>query len=285
MPSHTLLDPAAAVARPDEASIGSTAAFRAAPAVAIRAAMLLLLLLAGWLLAWLIRAADLVRIGRRIPRERIAGAWHRRMLDVLGVTISLRGQALRRPHLLVSNHVSWLDIPVIGACAPVRFVSRHDVKGWPVAGTLADACGSIYIKRGAHRSHLTAASIGKRLGSGSVALFPEGTTTDGTYVGPFRARLLQPAIDAGVPVQPVVLRYAPTRDGRNIAPFIGEDELLAHLLRILRSGSLQVEVVFLPALLPDEATGRGALSAQARRHVERALHAMCGRPETGDRYQ
>jgi 1-acyl-sn-glycerol-3-phosphate acyltransferase len=251
----------------------------------LRAVLLLLHVLAGVLLALPIRGADIAGVGRRVPRERIAGAWHRTLLRILGVRVSVQGAPLRTPHLLVSNHVSWLDIPLIGASTGIRFVSRHDVQRWPVAGLLAQACGTFYIERGAGRSQLTAAAMRAHLETGSVALFPEGTTTDGTGVAPFRARLFQAALDAGVPVQPVALRYTPARDGTPIAPFVDDDALLPHLLRILRAGELQVELQFLPALFPEERAERRALALVSQRHVERALQARCRRPGPGERYQ
>lgn len=255
------------------------------PVAAVRATLLLLHVLVGILLALAIRGADIVGIGRRLPRERIAAWWHRVLLRILNVHVTVHGTPLCRPSLLVCNHVSWLDIPLIGASAPVRFVSRHDVKRWPVAGLLAEACGTLYIERGAGRSHVTAASMRQHLATGSVALFPESTTTDGTGVAPFRARLFQAALDAEAPVQPVALRYGPDRDGQVVAPFLGDDALVSHLLRILRSGGLQAELRFLAALYPDPDTARRPLADQARERVERALHAMCRRSATGERYQ
>ena len=259
--------------------------WRTAPVAVLRAVLLLLHVLAGVLAALLIRSADIAGVGRRLPRERIAGVWHRTLLRILGVQVSVQGAPLCTPHLLVSNHVSWLDIPLIGASTAIRFVSRHDVKRWPVAGLLAQACGTFYIERGAGRSHVTAAAMRGHLETGSVALFPEGTTTGGTGVAPFRARLFQAALDAGVPVQPVVLRYAPAREGTPIAPFIDDDALLPHLLRILRAGQLQVELQFLPALFPGECAERRALALASQGRVERALQARCRRPPTGERYQ
>lgn len=258
---------------------------RTVPGIAFRAGMLVAHVIAGTMLALLIRGADLVQLGRWVPRERLAGAWHRTLLGILGIRVTVDGTPMRTPHLIVSNHVSWLDIPVIGAVAQVRFVSRHDVKHWPIAGILADACGTLYLDRGAGRSRFTAESMRARLKSGAVALFPEGTTTDGRQVSPFRARLFQAAIDAGTPVQPLALRYGPGPDGSPIAAFVGDDSLLPHVLRILRSGGLQVDMQVLPTLQADGATGRGALSSRAHQLVEQAVQAMGLRPAPGERYQ
>lgn len=248
-----------------------TAASGDLPLMVGRALALIALVFGGLVLAVVIRVCDRLRVGARIPRERIAQVWNRALLRVLNVRVEIRGRPLAAPHLLVANHVSWLDIPVIGACVPARFVSRHDVQAWPVAGMLADACGTLYVHRGSGQSHVTAASMREQFTRGSVALFPEGTTSDGLGVLPFRARLFQPALDAGVPVQPVSLRYAPAHDGTRIAPFIGDDDLLSHLLRVLRQGRIDVEVSFFGALVADAHTERSALAAQAQRRIEQSI--------------
>jgi lyso-ornithine lipid O-acyltransferase len=267
----------------------SEAPVRALPRGALLMPFKLVLLLAhlalGLALAYLIAGADLFRQGHRVPRERLAQWWHRDLLRILKVRIRRRGAPLRSPHLAVANHVSWLDIIVVGACRPTRFVSRHDVKDWPVAGTLADACGTFYVRRGGGNPKAALAAMTPHLQRGSIVVFPEGTTSDGTTVLPFRPRLFEAALAAGASVQPVALAYGPGDDGTAVAPFIGDMTLVGHIWRVLLCTGLDVEVRFGAALVPDDATTRDALAAQAHRAVERSVQMMRSRATNGERYQ
>jgi 1-acyl-sn-glycerol-3-phosphate acyltransferase len=251
-------------------------------------------LLLGLAIALLIAIADAVGLGRRVPRERIAQWWQRDLLSILNVQVHQRGTPLRAPHLAVSNHVSWLDIPVIGACSQVRFVSRHDVQSWPIAGLLADACGTFYIRRGGGHSKYTVAAMTPHLAHGSIVLFPEGTTTDGRTVLPFHARLFEASLNAGAPVQPIALRYADDEDGLAVAPFIGGMTLAGHIWKVLCCRELHVEVRFFAAHVSDESTTRDGIAAQSQRCIERAVksgpflapdQAMRSRATSGERYQ
>ena len=163
----------------------------------------------------------------RLDRLKLAGWWHRRLLALLGLRVRVSGTPVVGAHLSVANHVSWLDIPLMGAVEPLRFVAKSEIRQWPLAGWLATAAGSFYIRRGkgGARPMLDRLSVYLRNG-GAVVLFPEGTTTDGRQVLPFHARLFGAAIEAHCPVQPVARRYHPTADGRHVAPFIGDDDLV-----------------------------------------------------------
>lgn len=233
----------------------------------LKPALLLVHLALGFLIALAIGLLDAVGAGRRVPRERIARWWHRDLLAILKVRVQVRGAPLRGPRMTVANHVSWLDICVIGAIEPTRFLSRHDVQQWPIAGQLADACGTFYIVRGKGGAGRVVERLVPHLrGGGSVVVFPEGTTSDGSSVLPFHARLFQAPLTAGVPVQPVALRYS-----AGPAPFIGDTSLFAHVLRVLGAGELFVEVSYGPALVGDQATCRDGVAAQAQRWIARAL--------------
>lgn len=229
--------------------------------------MLLLVVHIGWglvLAAWFAVGAS----GQ--PRERLAQRWHRRLLAILGLRLRVDGAPLRGPHLTVANHVSWLDIPVLGALEPARFVGKSEIRDWPVAGWLATAAGTFYLRRGKGGAvplldrlvpHLRAA--------GTVVIFPEGTTTDGTEVRPFHPRLFAAALAAGCQVQPVTLQYGLSEDGENVAPFVGDDSLAGHLLRLLRSPTLEVRVLFGPPLRPT--VSRDELAREAECFVRAAL--------------
>jgi 1-acyl-sn-glycerol-3-phosphate acyltransferase len=259
----------------DAAAVGARPSRRWKDYFGIPPKLLLLVghLLLGLCIAVVIAGLDAARVGSRLPRERIAQWWHRDLLRILQLRVHRHGTPLRSAHLAVANHVSWLDIPVIGATQPARFISRHDVRNWPIAGTLADACGTFYIRRGGGHSKHTLAAMTPHLsqGRGTIVLFPEGTTSDGTGVLPFHARLFEAALNAGKVVQPIALRYAPGDDGQAVAPFIGEMTLVGHLWQVLCSRELHVEVRFLAAHVPDDQTTRDALAAQTQRRIERVL--------------
>lgn len=206
----------------------------------------------------------------RLDRQRLAGWWHHRLLQILHVRIVVHGTPLAVGHLSVANHISWLDIPVLAALTPTRFIAKSEIRDWPVAGWLATASGALYLKRGKYSARPLLERLLPLLHEGaSITLFPEGTTTDGQQVRTFHARLFAAAIEASCPVQPVALHYAATPDGRRIAPFVGDDDLLRHLLRVLREPQHQVTVHYGDALAPQ--TDRSQLALQAQQAVEAML--------------
>ena len=148
----------------------------------------------------------------------------------------------------MSNHISWLDIPVIGAHFPVHFLSKAEVEAWPVVGRLAKAGGTLYIKRGSGDSKAVAKQMAEHLQVGrSVLFFPEGTTTDGTGLKRFFHHLFHAACVTGSDIQPVVLRYTDKQGNlHTIAPFIGDDEFSEHFLKVIQEKHIQVELKVLP---------------------------------------
>jgi 1-acyl-sn-glycerol-3-phosphate acyltransferase len=225
------------------------------------------LLMVGLLMA----LAVAVDFAERLDRLKMAGWWHRRLLGILGLRVSVHGTPLRGAHLTVANHVSWLDIPLMGSVEPLRFIAKSEIRHWPIAGWLATACGSFYIRRGKGGARPMLDRLAAYLRSGgAVVLFPEGTTTDGRQVLPFHARLFGAAVEAHCPIQPVALRYHPTADGRDVAPFIGDDDLLHHVLRILREPRLAIDVTYC-APLDSHGGDRADLALASQAAIERAL--------------
>jgi 1-acyl-sn-glycerol-3-phosphate acyltransferase len=196
---------------------------------------------------WIIRS----EFGRLTPDQcaLLVREWSRQMLAIMGVTLVVRGTPPAcGPLLLVANHVSWLDILVMDAAHPARFVSKADVKHWPVLGALITGAGTLYIERASRRDamrvvHQMAAALSE---GGLLAVFPEGTTHDGRSLLPFHANLIQAAISAHAPVMPVALRYLDGPSGeRSDAPlFVGETTLLQSVWRTLRADGLQACVHF-----------------------------------------
>ncbi len=182
-------------------------------------------------------------------RNATVQAWSLDMLRVLGIPLHVEGEApARGPMLLVSNHLSWLDILVMHAARHCRFVSKADVKHWPLIGTLATGGGTLYIEREKRRDAMRVVHhMAESLRSGEiVAVFPEGTTGDGEALLPFHANLIQAAISAHAPVQPVGLRFVDERTGRiSIGPlYLGDDTLLTSLWRTLAGPPFVAHVRF-----------------------------------------
>lgn len=206
----------------------------------------------------------------RLDRPRLARWWHTQLLRLLHVRVVVRGAVHAGGHLSVANHVSWLDIPVLASLSPTRFVAKAEIRDWPLAGQLASASGALYLRRGHHHARTLLDRIVPLLvQQQSVTLFAEGTTTDGHRLQAFHARLFAAAIEAERPVQPVALRYEATPDGREIAPFIGDDDLLRHLLRVLREPELCVSVQYGAPLAPG--SDRSQLAAATQQAVEALL--------------
>ena len=182
-------------------------------------------------------------------RLRAIKRFSRQLLAILQVRCAVRGAMPpgREPTLIVANHVSWLDIWVIDSVIPVRFVAKADVRRWPVLGFLVSRSGPIFIEREKrHDAARTNRAIVEALTRGEhVALFPEGTTTDGTEVKPYHASLFQPALGAGARVAVLALRYV-NRDGSvNVdASYAGDRSMLESLRLILAHRRLRVEVIF-----------------------------------------
>jgi 1-acyl-sn-glycerol-3-phosphate acyltransferase len=200
--------------------------------------------------------------------------WSAKLVRLLGVGLTLRGSARGGATLLVANHVSWLDVAVIHAVAPqARFVSKADVRRWPLVGWLVAGAGTLFIERESKRDALRVVHrmADALRGGDTVAVFPEGTTGAGPDLLPFHANLLQAAIATDTPVQPVVLRFHdPANAFSPAAEFLGETTLAQSLWRMARARGLSVEVQLLDA----EGTlhaDRRALAAHLRERIGEAL--------------
>jgi len=234
----------------------------------VRALRLVLHLAVGLLLAL---AVLLLR--SRIPRDRLSRWWLSVLLDVFNVEVDVRGTPSAQASILVANHISWLDIPVIAAQEQTRFVAKSDIRDWPIVGWLTTAAGSFYIRRGGNVTAALQSRIEPYLNNGGRLLFfPEGTTTDGHDVGRFHARLFGLATETGRSIQPIALRYGKGVDGSAVAPYVGDDTLFWHILRLLREPVLRVEVDYCSPISignRDRKTLAGLAQAQIQAVVER----------------
>jgi 1-acyl-sn-glycerol-3-phosphate acyltransferase len=227
-------------------------------------------------LAWGVTVAGLAfPLFKPVLRDRFITAWSRRLLRVLGVRAQL-APAPRLPGgaLLVCNHVSWLDIYLIYAAQRVHFVSKAEVRNWPVAGWLAQKSGTLFIERG--RRADTARIIPEMhdlMQDGAwVAVFPEGTTSDGRALRRFMPSLLQPAVKLNCPIVPAALHYR-TLDGEySAAPaYIDDISMWQSLKRIVSEPGLIAELQFGEPIQPDG--HRRELAAQAEAATARLLGA------------
>jgi len=210
-------------------------------------------------------------------RAREVERWACRMLQILGVRLVVQGTPPSGgPLLLVVNHLSWLDILTIHAARHVRFVAKSNIKHWPVIGSLSTGAGTLYIERERRRDAMRLVHhMAEALREGDlIAVFPEGTTGDGSVLLPFHANLLQAAISSGAPVQPAALRFAESRTDQtsHAADYVGDDTLLSSVWRVLSAPPLTAYLRFGE---PQHSHGRERRAWSAALHAEvDALRAL-----------
>lgn len=213
-----------------------------------------------------------IRTGRRRLDEFMLNHWSRWLCRAFGVKPEISGAILPGPVLIVGNHISWLDIVVMHSAAAISFVSKAEVKNWPVIGFAAKLGGTVFLERGSHDSSSNAAGdLVRSLKLGHrVAIFPEGGIRPGEGVKVFHARLFKTAIEAECPVQPVMLRYV--RDGRRDPDmtFFASENFIVNALRLLGRPSSACELQFLEPIQPD-GRSRKELAEQSRSMVEQAF--------------
>lgn len=182
-------------------------------------------------------------------RNALVQVWARGLLPRVGVQLQVHGTPpANGPVLLVANHLSWLDIPVLHAARHVRFISKSDVASWPLVATLARAAGTLFIDRGSRRDTLRIVKLmSEALRQRDVlAVFPEGTTSDGGAMLPFRPNLLEAAIQVDAPVQPLGLRFIDAATGGDsLAPiYAGDTSLWTSIWRTLSAPGLIARVEY-----------------------------------------
>lgn len=196
--------------------------------------------------------------------------WMKLATRIIGLRLRVAGKEHSGAALWVANHVSWLDIPVIGGSGNIEFLSKAEIRQWPVIGWLAEKSGTLFIHRGGKNASQNAAGkISQRiLGGRNVLVFPEATTTDGCDVRRFHARLFAPVIDHKLDVQPISIRYLDHQNRRHSkAPFIDNERFLPNLMTILGEPSITVEVTFLPVLPSTGFSARKPLADQAHAQI------------------
>jgi 1-acyl-sn-glycerol-3-phosphate acyltransferase len=216
--------------------------------------------------AWTVRVT-FPRLSPLQKEERIQ-AWALELLARLAIKLIVKGvPAQAGPVLLASNHISWLDIMVLHAARHCRFVSKSELQHWPLVGTLASGAGTLFIERESRRDAMRVVHhMAECLRQGEIlAVFPEGTTGDGQQLLPFHANLLQAAISADAPVQPVALHFADEATGVvSFAPcYLGDDTLVQSIWRTLRAEGV-VAVLNFGALQSADGRDRRVWAADLR---------------------
>ena len=214
-------------------------------------------------------------------RERRIKRWSGQLLSICGVQLDVRhaADAQQVPRaLIVANHVSWLDIFVINAHHPCRFVAKSDIRDWPLIGWLSHQAGTVFLARGNRREvrKIYEGLVSSIEAGHRVAFFPEGTTTAQGSLLPFHANLFEAAIEAEVPIQPFALRYLDTLGAHHPAvDFIGDMSFAQSIAAILKTRQIRAELVRLPVIDTSGAHRRDIAQA-SRSSVAQAL----GHPES-----
>lgn len=227
----------------------------------------------------------------RAHERALIQSWSKKLLAILGVELKIAGIApncdqratLNAPAMLVANHVSWLDIFAINAVCPARFVSKSEVRSWPVVGWLCEKSGTLFIARSTRADvKRINAQIKSLLGMGEVvAIFPEGMTTAGERVAPFHASLLQAALGCNAGLWPVAVRYLrPDGSASSEAAFAGDLRFDQSLRAIAGQPRIIAELIFTDAIAT-AGFNRGQLSSKAHQQIVTALDPRTNRrPET-----
>lgn len=216
-----------------------------------------------------------LRWGEESLEHRVIRAWSAGLMRIFGFRLRRFGAPLPGATMFVANHVSWIDIETLHSQRMMGFVAKREIQSWPVVGWLAQRGETIFHARGSTESlggvlH----EMLSRLREGrSVGVFPEGGTRGGREIGPFHARIFLAAVEAGVPVQPVALRYGEGGSAQRVVAFQPRESFFANFLRLLGEPPRVAEVHFLAPIAPGETDGRRRIADLAR---SRIVDAMTG---------
>ncbi|HQR12483.1 MAG TPA: lysophospholipid acyltransferase family protein [Casimicrobiaceae bacterium] len=210
-------------------------------------------------------------------RRALVKRWSRQLLRILAVEPRVHGELGTRDGnvMVVANHISWLDIFVLNSVHPVRFVAKSELAAWPIVGAMIRGAGTLFVERAVRRdTHRVNDRVAKVLADGDVvAIFPEGTTTDGLDMLPFKSSLLQPIVDAQGHVQPVAIRYRTPDGSLSVAPaYVGDTTFAESFWEVCGARALIVELIA-TAALPARDSHRRMLARDAEFSIRTALAA------------
>ena len=224
------------------------------------------------------RAAQKIGAFQSPPRDKLPKyiqIFCRKMANSFGVEV-IQVEPVPQTHgLWVSNHISWLDIPVVGSVAPVFFLSKAEISEWFIFGRLAKAGGTLFIKRGSGDTNTVSHQIADFLrGGSSVVFFPEATTTDGKHIKKIHGKLLQASMDTGLPICPVVIAYV-DKNGKisDDAAYCGNRTMAESLKRVADSAGIRAYVLPLTPIYPD-GKSRNELTQMLQERMETGLSQL-----------
>lgn len=189
--------------------------------------------------------------------------WLQQVVCVIGLKVEVKGEVPpdSQSALWVSNHISWMDIALIGSQG-VGFLSKKEVRKWPIIGWLGAQGGTVFIDRGAkNASQVAANSIAEKIKAGdNILVFPEATTTSGLEVKRFHARIFAPALDHQLIIQPIAIQYLDEQDQPHSKVSWSTQSFMTNMMGVLAEPSIRVILTFLPAINSQQHTGRRALA-------------------------
>jgi len=234
--------------------------------------LILIVLLALPLVVLFITISQL--INNRKMNKKVVNYWSRLLCFVCGVKLIVKGKIKQNPVLIVANHVTWLDIPVIHSFKLAGFVAKAEISKWPILGWAVKSGETLFIARGKHESRKKVLqAINKRLRQGrSIAVFPEGKATDGNQMAKFHRQLMHPAVENNIPIQAITIKYHKKDGSRNKSIcFVNNEHFLKNVLRILSIPPCTAELVFCDVI---DTTNRNAreVAQLAQKQVETELY-------------
>jgi 1-acyl-sn-glycerol-3-phosphate acyltransferase len=250
--------------------------------IVLRVAMLLPWILCGLLAVSLVYpCVDLRR------RAGVSRTWSRVLLRIVDVRMTVSGVPVAENAVLyVANHVSWIDIFVMNTQRPTAFIAKSEIRDWPIIGWLVAGAGTLFIERGQRWAiPVVVESMRARFARGeAIGLYPEGKTSDGLALLPFRASLFEPAHQAGVAVQPVALVYSGGGERQRFPAFVGKETFVVNAIKVLASRNLAVAAYYLPPLAPLSEPIEGGRSARVMlaEAAYGAMHAVLAPADTSD---
>ena len=194
-------------------------------------------------------------VSSKSQQDKVIQFWCRRLLSIFKIEVELIGVREnlfnQKKYLMVSNHVSWLDIIVIQSIKPSIFVAKSDAASWPLFGWVAQMTGTIFIRRDKVSDIKKALKkMKRRLIKRSVCIFPEGTSTNGRYVLPFKSNLFQSSIDSNKSILPISISYREANAYTDKVAFIDDMSLIDSIIKIKNGNHIKVIVDVMQPIRP-----------------------------------
>jgi 1-acyl-sn-glycerol-3-phosphate acyltransferase len=232
-----------------------------------------IVLMLGWI--FLCMPIQIIVCAFKLPQRRTFPViFHTVLLShILGMRVRIKGAVSpHHPTLFISNHISYLDILAIASTMPISFVSKAEVATWPLFGLLSTLQDTVFIKRMPRLTHQQSNVIADFLNTGkNLVIFPEGTSTDGTHLLPFKSSLLQSVFSVpheGIHIQPIAISCAHMGGKASLYPWYGDMTLASHIWKIFQESGYEITLHFLPALPASQFDDRKALADYAYRQIK-----------------